>query len=136
MSGLDLDELERIATAATRAPWRAEIGSFEKSHGSVLTDAPVDQSWNSPDVTLALIARVRELEALLAASRSAGEGMRALHAEASTQRDAAHAKIHAVEDELSRNGCDCDCDCSDEEHDASCDRCLACRIAHALGCPP
>lgn len=35
---------------------------------------------------------------------------------------------------LQENGCDCECDHSSEEHDAECERCLACRIADAM--PP
>lgn len=87
---IDLDELQRIAEAATRGPWRVESGSPKQDIGSVLTTAPIDQNWaapgatviaishvfyprlasdwahiaaSSPDVVLALIARIRELEA-------------------------------------------------------------------------
>ena len=44
----------------------------------------------------------------------------------------AAARIRAVALLLERNGCDCECDHCAEEHDDDCDRCLACRIEHAL----
>lgn len=37
---------------------------------------------------------------------------------------------------LKQNGCDCFCDHHPEEHDEDCERCLACRIADAVGGEP
>lgn len=41
-------------------------------------------------------------------------------------------RLDAVNMLLERNGCDCDCDHHPEEHEAECDRCLACEVAVAL----
>jgi hypothetical protein len=51
-------------------------------------------------------------------------------------REAVGEKVrlrNAVGKILERNGCDCECDHTHEEHDATCERCLACRISDALG---
>lgn len=42
-------------------------------------------------------------------------------------------KLAQVRALLERNGCDCDCDHHHEEHDAGCERCLACRVAAVVG---
>lgn len=41
-------------------------------------------------------------------------------------------KLDAIGGLLSENGCDCDCDHSQDEHDADCARCLACRITMVI----
>lgn len=41
-------------------------------------------------------------------------------------------RIHSVRALLEASGCDCDCEHHHSEHDAECERCLACRVAHAL----
>lgn len=43
----------------------------------------------------------------------------------------ARARLDAVGEVLSANGCDCPCECSASEHDDDCSRCLACRIDRA-----
>ena len=40
------------------------------------------------------------------------------------------AKVRAL---LARNGCECECLYHHAEHDAGCDRCLACRVADVVG---
>ena len=47
--------------------------------------------------------------------------------------EGAEAKLRAIGELLAANGCDCDCDHHTEEHDEDCDRCLACKIDHAMG---
>lgn len=42
------------------------------------------------------------------------------------------SKVRAVGELLAENGCDCECDHHPDEHDAKCERCLACRISAAL----
>ena len=44
----------------------------------------------------------------------------------------ADERIRAVLALLEENGCNCECDHHPEEHDADCERCLACRIEDAL----
>jgi len=72
----------------------------------------------SEDVELMLLADVRSLENEVGrlAKRLAGQT----------------ARIAAVNDLLSQNGCDCECEHHRDEHDDTCARCLACRIDAAL----
>lgn len=43
----------------------------------------------------------------------------------------ARARLDAVGEVLSANGCDCPCECPAGEHDDDCSRCLACRVETA-----
>lgn len=75
---LDLAELERIARAAEQDEWEWDSSVLEGVHnGQVVMFADTDEpeiiasvpnkahiAANSPPVTLALIARIRELESL------------------------------------------------------------------------
>lgn len=72
----------------------------------------------SADVELMLLADVRSLENEVGrlAKRLAGQT----------------ARIAAVNDLLSQNGCDCECNHDRESHDDTCEWCLACRIDAAL----
>ena len=45
----------------------------------------------------------------------------------------AEERLAAVRSLLEDHGCDCECDCAWESHRDDCDRCLACRIAAAVG---
>ncbi len=42
------------------------------------------------------------------------------------------ARLIAVGELLSREGCSCECDHDSESHEADCDRCFACRVEAAL----
>ena len=72
----------------------------------------------SEDVELMLLADVRSLE---------NEVGRMAHALAGKV-----AKTDAVNRLLADNGCDCECEHHRDEHDDTCERCLACRIDAAL----
>lgn len=77
-------------------------------------------------------ARVRALEQLF---DDAGEGQyNVLNLVDHYQRDAmeAQCRIRGVREVLEKNGCDCDCDHHPQEHNAACERCLACRVCDAL----
>lgn len=41
-------------------------------------------------------------------------------------------RIENAREVIKKNGCDCECDHHWEDHDEDCERCLACRIEHAL----
>jgi hypothetical protein len=41
-------------------------------------------------------------------------------------------RVEAAGEVIAENGCDCPCDHDAESHDEQCERCLACRISHAL----
>lgn len=118
MTALDLDEAERLSSAATAGPW-----SFAHEHGARSWDVTSEHDLVPPAecgiatnarfiahartfVPLA-VARIRELEA-------------------------ARARIGEV---LSAEGCSCDCGHFDgliDEHNESCDRCLRCRVEMAM----
>jgi hypothetical protein len=79
---IDLDELARKACAATPGPWRVSGGVSKNKHPEYLAvlyddntgdsyevcdECTTENAWhvaaNSPPVTLALVARIRKLEA-------------------------------------------------------------------------
>lgn len=43
-----------------------------------------------------------------------------------------NAKLDRIRALLVRNGCDCDCEHHWEDHDADCERCLACQIGETV----
>jgi len=49
------------------------------------------------------------------------------------ERRGATEKLYKVRELLSVNGCDCECGCDCDGHEDDCERCLACRIAEAVG---
>lgn len=72
----------------------------------------------SEEVELMLLADVRSLESEV--GRMAKQIARQT------------TSIAAVNRLLSANGCDCECDHAVEDHDDTCERCLACRIEAVL----
>ncbi len=93
MTKLDLDALERTARAATIGPWSLdELSGFignedEEGNGQIALEIVGNQRCrvddhdvrhvvaNSPDVTLALVARIRELESELRGCADAFAGV-------------------------------------------------------------
>lgn len=85
-----------------------------------------------PDVA----EKVAEADRLRKLFEDAGEGQyNVLHLVESYQRNSMEAdeRLRAVRKLLEWNGCECECSHQWEDHDDDCDRCLACRIAEAIG---
>lgn len=75
--------------------------------------------------------------------KAAAETQNALWAAAATDLTEARAEIeqaqtrlatlrHGIGQLLAQNGCDCECDHTSEEHEPTCARCFACRVAAVL----
>jgi len=108
---IDLDEHERIARAAKPGPWqwgrdgryigglyaatRTVISLDSGSMWSTAFDDTAHIAANSPDVTLALIARIRELEHALAE----------LTAECEERAESKHGDWYGSQRELLAKGC-------------------------------
>lgn len=100
--------------------------------------------YSAADRDLAIIARTALPEAIAEIERltvdvdtksKASAAWEGLFNERDRLLRASGDKIDAVGALLAHNGCDCECDHSWDEHDESCERCLACRIDAALGKP-
>ena len=85
-----------------------------------------------PDV----VAKLREADRLRKLFDDAGQGEHNVLALIDHyQRNSMDAdeRLRAVRCLLEENGCECECEHHWEDHDDDCDRCLACRIAEAVG---
>ena len=88
------------------------------------------------DLLAAYSASVSEANRLRKLFDDAGEGQyNVLNLVESYQRNSMEAdeRLRAVRRLLEWNGCECECEHHWEDHDDDCDRCLACRIAEAVG---
>jgi hypothetical protein len=79
------------------------------------------------------LARGARLETDVDTARKGRSAWEGLYNERNALWRQATDKLDAVRAVLEQNGCDCDCDHGGEEHDADCERCLACRIAGVVG---
>ena len=102
-----------MTTADHIAQLEAELAEAHKQRDSVAEDRhAIEEAY------LKAKARIRAITEETNAERTA--------------HDRTRAGIEAVGELLAENGCDCACEHHTDEHDADCERCLACRIEAAL----
>jgi hypothetical protein len=78
------------------------------------------------------LARCARLDSDVDTARKGRSAWEGLYNERNKLWRRATDQLDVVRALLEENGCDCDCDHGGEEHEDSCERCLACRIAAAV----
>lgn len=117
-------ELRAIAAKATLPPWRTSMTGYSVKSND--PDAPIVAApHGGAQVTAKQFDRWLDNSDFIASARTALP-------EALDEVERLQANRLAVGELLAENGCDCECEHHHEEHDAECERCLACRISAAL----
>ena len=100
----------------------------------LIPEVGADGPMDAEDAALTAVERMGLLRELAdGKARDAGLYARRMEEAQESRRKLARA-MRQINELLEWNGCDCDCEHDAESHDASCDRCLACRIEEVSSC--